>query len=133
MTKLRDLNEILDEIKNEDEQTKLIIESTDKAIEIINKIIKTRESLNMTQRDLAEKCGIKQPALARIESFINIPKITTLIRIAQSLNVSIEALNQEEKSMIDNIENVSICKVVTINYDNREGVYGWSQQLKICQ
>ena len=133
MTKLRDLNEILDEIKNEDEQTKLLIESTDKAIEIINKIIKTRESLNMTQRDLAEKCGIKQPALARIESFVNIPKITTLIRIAQSLNVSIEALNQEEKSMIDNIENVSICKIVTINYDNREGMYRWNQQLKICQ
>ena len=133
MTKLRDLNEILDEIKNEDEQTKILIESTDKAIEIINKITKTRESLNITQRELAEKCGIKQPALARIESFVNIPKITTLIRIAQSLNISIEALNQEEKSMIDNIENVSICKIVTINYDNREGMYRWNQQLKICQ
>lgn len=133
MKELKSINEFLDGLKNKDEKLKIKIESTDKAIELINKIISKREELNLTQRELADICGIKQPALARIETFTTIPKITTLIQIAQSLNIAIEALSQEEKSMIDNITNISTCNVLTINYDNREGVYGWSQQLKICQ
>ena len=36
-------------------------------IELIEATIKARESANMTQRELAEKSGMKQSAIARIE------------------------------------------------------------------
>ena len=81
MRKLKTLNEFMDGFKINNE-SKLNIESVEKSIELVNKIIKTRELLNLSQRELAKISGIKQPALARIESFKTIPKITTLIKIA---------------------------------------------------
>ena len=43
----------------------------------------------MSQRDLAIKTGIKQPMIARIENGDSVPRIDTLIRIANELNLKI--------------------------------------------
>ncbi len=47
-----------------------------------------REALNLTQQQLAEMTGIKQPMLARIENG-QIPKPATLQKIAKALQVGI--------------------------------------------
>ena len=57
---------------------------------IIIKLITKRLQLNMTQRALAEKTGIKQPMIARIEKFESVPRIDTLVKIACALGLSIE-------------------------------------------
>lgn len=127
MRKLKTLNEFMDGFKINNE-SKLNIESVEKSIELVNKIIKTRELLNLSQRELAKISGIKQPALARIESFKTIPKITTLIKIAECLHLSIQALNEREKSIIESSAKEEICNIYTIYYKNMEGSYGSKNQ-----
>lgn len=55
--------------------------------DIIVKLIAKRIELKMSQRQLAEKTGIKQPMIARIEKFESIPRLDTLIRIANALGL----------------------------------------------
>lgn len=57
--------------------------------DIIVKLISKRIELKMSQRQLAEKAGIKQPMIARIEKFESIPRLDTLIRLANALSLTI--------------------------------------------
>jgi transcriptional regulator with XRE-family HTH domain len=57
---------------------------------IATEIIKLRTKFGLTQRQLAEKTGIKQPQIARIESGTQQVKLETLERIAESLGYSVE-------------------------------------------
>lgn len=45
-----------------------------------------RESRNLTQRALAEKSGIKQPMINRIERGSQVPRPFTLLRLLAALN-----------------------------------------------
>ena len=100
MKKLTTIDQLWKNLKATNENTKRSIETSEKVISIIRKITDARIRLNISQRDLAKKCGIQQPALARIETFKIIPKINTLIKIAECVNISIEALNEQQKSNI---------------------------------
>ena len=51
-----------------------------------------REHLGFTQKELAEKAGIKQPALARLEKAGSKPRQSTLKKIADALGISPEQL-----------------------------------------
>ena len=46
--------------------------------ELIEATIKARQTANMTQRELAEKSGMKQSAIARIETMKVSPSVDTL-------------------------------------------------------
>lgn len=92
MKKSISLGELLNGMKEQDESTKLFINAAEKTIEIINKIVQAREEAGLTQRDLAKKCGIKQPALARIETLKVIPQINTVIKLAEAVGLTIEVL-----------------------------------------
>ncbi len=94
------LQEMLESIKKESTEERRTIDVAEKTIELINKIKEKREMLNISQRDLAKQCGIKQPALARIESFKVIPQVNTLIRIADCLGLNIDALEKVENCEI---------------------------------
>ncbi len=67
-------------------------------IEDINKSIsicyQQRINLNLTQQELANKIGIKQSALARIENLKVMPRIDTLIKLIKGLNLEIKIDNQ---------------------------------------
>lgn len=53
--------------------------------ELTRALIAARIEAGMTQKDLAEKSGIRQSNISRIESGSCIPTIPTLIAIAQAL------------------------------------------------
>ena len=55
--------------------------------DIVVRLIKKRVELNLSQRDLAELTGIKQPMIARIENMETTPRIDTLVKIATALNL----------------------------------------------
>ena len=57
--------------------------------EIIVQLISRRLDLKLSQRDLSEKTGIKQPMIARIEKFESVPRLDTIVRIATSLGLTI--------------------------------------------
>ena len=46
--------------------------------DLIEQMIEAREKSGMTQRELAEASGLKQSAIARIETMRSIPRIDTL-------------------------------------------------------
>ena len=68
-------------------------------IEIIGKMIEAREEKGLTQRELAEITGIKQPAIARLESMKTTPNIDTLFKILNPLGytISIVPITQKNK------------------------------------
>ena len=53
--------------------------------EAIRAVIAARLACNMTQKELAEKTGIRQPNIGRIENGSASPTIDTLARIAAGL------------------------------------------------
>ena len=54
-------------------------------------MIERRHDLNLSQRDLAEKCGLPQSSVARIESGKTTPNLTTLLIIFRELGLSLVA------------------------------------------
>ena len=56
---------------------------------IINAIIEQRTALGLSQRDLAEMCGIPQSSVARIESFRTTPNLSTLLKIFRHLGLKV--------------------------------------------
>lgn len=53
--------------------------------EAIRAVIAARLACNMTQKELAEKTGIRQSNISRIESGASSPTVDTLARIAAGL------------------------------------------------
>lgn len=58
-------------------------------IELIGKIVEAREEKGLSQRELAKLCGVKQPAIARIESMRTTPQIDTLFKILSPLGYTL--------------------------------------------
>ncbi len=56
---------------------------------IIGTIIEQRTALGLSQRDLAEMCGIPQSSVARIESFKTTPNLATLLKIFHHLGLKV--------------------------------------------
>ena len=57
---------------------------------IVSAIIGERVRRNLTQEQLAEKAGLKQPSLARVESGSVVPSLQILGKIAKALDSKLE-------------------------------------------
>lgn len=64
---------------------------------IISKVIKAREEKGLSQRELAEMSGVKQPAIARIENMKNAPQIDTLMKLLVPLGYTLEIVPLREE------------------------------------
>ena len=84
-----------EDLKNEAKQNNEIIKNDIEEIEmiatIINAIIDRRNELGISQRDLAERCGLPQSSIARIEAYSVQPKIGTLVKIMIPLGLELKA------------------------------------------
>ena len=56
---------------------------------LIGKLIEAREKQGISQRELAQLSGLKQPAIARLESMRAMPQIDTLFRVLQPLGYTL--------------------------------------------
>ncbi len=56
---------------------------------IISTVIKHRNELGLSQRDLAEICDIPQSSVARIESLQTTPNLATLLKILRPLGLKL--------------------------------------------
>ena len=58
---------------------------------IVGAMIERRHDLDLSQRDLAELCGIPHSSVARIESGKTIPNLSTLLKIFRELGLNLAA------------------------------------------
>jgi len=59
-------------------------------IALIGKMIEAREEKGLSQRALAELSGVKQPAIARLETLKTTPQIDTLFKVLYPLGYTLE-------------------------------------------
>ena len=82
----------------------LKIDDKDEAIvqiekDLIRTMIKIREEQGLTQAQLAEKCNVTQPVIARMEKAVHSPQIDSLLKILTALGytLKIEPLSGRKK------------------------------------
>jgi transcriptional regulator with XRE-family HTH domain len=62
--------------------------------DVVSKIIIARNEKNISQRDLAKLTEIEQSTIARIETMKTIPRIDTLIKILDVLDMQIQTIQK---------------------------------------
>ena len=66
------------------------------------KVIQARQKRNMTQTELAEKAGLKQSAISRIENQGSLPRIDTVYKIAQALDLDFNFYSKDLNEQPEN-------------------------------
>ena len=63
---------------------------------IIFEIVKQRNEKNLSQRDIEEITGIKQPMIARIETLKSIPRLDTLVTLCHAVGIKLGIMPLED-------------------------------------
>ena len=63
---------------------------------LIGKLIEAREERGLSQRELAEIIGVKQPAIARLESMRSTPQIDTLFKVLSPLGYTLSIVPSDK-------------------------------------
>jgi ribosome-binding protein aMBF1 (putative translation factor) len=97
----KEINTITDYMNDETRVSPAERERIHFEVALIGKMIEAREQKGLSQRKLAEMSGVKQPAIARLESMKATPQIDTLFKILHPLGYTIEIvpLNKEQASV----------------------------------
>lgn len=111
--------------KSKNYENRKFIEDAEDISNAIFQIVKARNDLGMTQREVAEKAGIKQPALARIELLKVMPKLDTLVKIASAvgLKVKLDSLEKQKATTyyyFVNSQSYSTIIKEAINYGSKD-------------
>lgn len=80
-------------VKSIDENNNLLIEEIDELTAIVSAMIEKRNTLGISQRELAQLCGLPQSSIARIESGKTNPKLDTLLKIMHPLGLKIKLVS----------------------------------------
>ena len=65
--------------------------------DLIRTIVSIREKQGLTQSELASKCNMKQPVLARLESSTHSPQINSLLKVLVPLGYTLKIAPIGEK------------------------------------
>lgn len=65
------------------------IDEAEEKAKIVSAMIQQRHSLNLSQRDLADMCGLPHSSVARIESGKSSPNLNTLLKIFDKLGLTL--------------------------------------------
>ena len=86
----KEINTFEDYFNDESRVTPEEREKINFEVELIGKMIKAREEKGLSQRDLAELSGVKQPAIARMESMKSTPQLDTLLKVLVPLGYTLQ-------------------------------------------
>ena len=103
MRKTKDAIEILDRLTGDDEELRDLIEKETINTEVAALIYNARTAAGLTQKQLADLVGTKQPNIARLEDAdYQGHSLSMLQRIAKSLNrrldISLKPIEQSRKA-----------------------------------
>lgn len=66
------------------------------ALQLVGRIMAARDRKGLSQRQLADLSGISQKTISRIENGLDVPKITTLLKLANHLDMEITLIDREK-------------------------------------
>ena len=79
-------------IKSISVKTQRDMDEIEEQAAIISAVIQQRHALGVSQRELANLCGIPQSSVARIESLKTTPNLDTLLKIMRPLGLKLTVL-----------------------------------------
>lgn len=88
----------LDDVWNESKLTDSEKEEILLKVELMGKIIEAREKKGLTQGELAQICGVKQPFIARLEKGVPDPRVTTLLKVLKPLGYTLAIVPDNKKA-----------------------------------
>ena len=59
-------------------------------VKLVGKIIEARKNRGLSQQELADLCGMKQPAIARLEKMASSPQLDTMLKILHPLGYRLD-------------------------------------------
>ena len=77
-------------VKSISEEERRNMEEIEELSSLVSSIIRRRQELGIRQRTLAERCGIPQSSIARIETLKTTPKLDTLVKLLQALDLKLQ-------------------------------------------
>lgn len=80
-------------VQNIDEDNQILMEEIEELTNIVSAMIDKRTALGITQRELAQLCGLPQSSIARIESGRTTPKLDTLLKIIHPLGLKLKLVS----------------------------------------
>lgn len=86
---MRTWNDYKEHVKKIDPQVERDLADIEAQAAIISAMIKQRNELGLSQRELASLCDIPQSSVARIESFQTTPNLATLLKLFRVLGLKI--------------------------------------------
>ena len=95
------LEDALSQFAAKNKENKKVLDTSIMIRNLMEKLVQERMFLGMTQRDLANETGIKQPMIARIEKMESIPRLDTFLWIADKLDFDVTLVYRESFSRID--------------------------------
>ena len=93
-------DEVWEDLKNEDEESRRALQTAEDTAKLINRLSGERIRQGLTQEELARKAGLKQSAVARLESVKSIPRLDTMLKVAYALGLE---LTLETKTSTESI------------------------------
>ena len=66
-----------------------------KCDELLDQLVEIRKSKGLTQKELAETCGVSQSVIGRFEAHLRTPQIDTFIKIIEKLGYTLEIVPQK--------------------------------------
>lgn len=115
MKKWEDFERLVGSVNTEEEFSELKATT-----ELIGEIIKARLAKGWTQTELAKRTGLKQSAIARLESYSTVPKIDTLIKLTNSLGLKFSFIDKSTEINKENLIEVSNTETDSIKKELRE-------------
>ena len=86
---MKTLNDILEK-QLKDEEFRKEYETIQPEIDIIKALVDARNSLNLTQKELAERTGINQADISKIENGTRNPSLNLLKRLADGMGMTLK-------------------------------------------
>lgn len=89
-----DISKIIKEKSEKDPEFKEAFREASAELDLIAQIIKTRKAKGLTQKDVADKSGLTQQMVSRIEKREYPPNYKNLVKIADALDTKLELVSK---------------------------------------
>jgi predicted transcriptional regulator len=74
------------------------IRESDLRVAIIGELIKARQERNISQRELEQLSGVKQPIISRMEAGTTSPQLDTVLRVLAPLGKTLAVVPIEQRA-----------------------------------